>query len=322
MHKHYEKGRRRPLHQHVFGKIGSWLPTVSRFAPVINKLQNGPLRRIAERFLQLDPDAALPQLAGESFAQWLKKQSLEEDDSFYWLGEPTKPSVILWTDTVNKHYSPHILQSTINILLKSGNRVGIAKAHFCCGRPLYDYGFLDKAKQQMANILKRFDPIVSNVEAIIVLEPSCLSTFNDELLKLFPKENSAIALSEKMMSLSQYLVQNQIKPLKRLTRGVLHLHCHDKSLLTDAADREFMNLCFESLEEPEVGCCGMAGVFGMQKKTRHIALKLLNRSLLPAIKNTANDTVIVSNGFSCRHHIESGSKQTVLHPVQVIEQCI
>ena len=47
--------------------------------------------------------------------------------------------------------------------------------------------------------------------------------------------------------------------------------------------------CFKDLQEPESGCCGMAGTYGLKKQTRAIGQRLFERRLKPAIDNAAND---------------------------------
>jgi len=86
-----------------------------------------------------------------------------------------------------------------------------------------------------------------------------------------------------------------------------------------------MTLCFENLQEPESGCCGMAGTYGIKEKTRAIGQHLFGRRLKPAIIGADRDVIVVANGFSCFEQIVDGSRcddRQVLHPVEVIEMCL
>ena len=88
-------------------------------------------------------------------------------------------------------------------------------------------------------------------------------------------------------------------------------------------EREWMQRCFKDLKEPESGCCGMAGTYGLKKKTRSIGQRLFERRLKPAINNATDGTVLVTNGFSCFEQMSDGhAKRCVLHPVEVIEICL
>ena len=75
----------------------------------------------------------------------------------------------------------------------------------CCGRPLYDFGMLDRAKRLL---LKTLDTLAPEIEAgipIVVLEPSCAAVFRDELINLFPDDARAQKLSQQTFLLSEFL---------------------------------------------------------------------------------------------------------------------
>jgi Fe-S oxidoreductase len=230
---------------------------------------------------------------------------------------------VLWADSVNNHYRPKLLQSAVNVLLKSGYQVAVAKQHFCCGRPLYEYGFLVQALKQLAEILDGFHAQLPPESSVIVLEPSCLSVFKDELLNAFPDDVRALDLSKRAKTLTRFLSDESITLAKQLDNGLLHLHCHEKSLGISSHEREWMLKCFKDLQEPESGCCGMAGTYGIKKQTRAIGQRLFERRLKPAIDNAANGSVVVANGFSCYEQIVDGHPhRSVLHPVEIIEMCL
>ena len=321
---HY-KNRRRPLHHYVFAFIGNLLPVVSRFSGLTNFLQAGISGSLLQKLLGLSDAKGLPKLAKQAFSRWVPQHAQRQDQHFYWFGEQDQPSVVLWADSVNNHYRPHLLQTAINLLLKSGFQVAVAKQHFCCGRPLYEYGFLAQAVTQLESILDGFHSGLPDDSSVIVLEPSCLSVFQDELLKAFPDDARALDLSARVNTVSGFLTEQGVTPAKQLPSGVLHLHCHDKSLALSSPDRQWMEYCFESLQEPDSGCCGMAGTFGVRKQTREIGQRLFTRKLKSAIDAADQETIVVANGFSCHEQIldgTGGSGRRILHPVEVIELCL
>lgn len=321
MSAHYG-ARRRPLFHHVFGRIGTTLPKIAPFAPLLNLLQRGLPGRLMRRSLGLSADKPLPPLARKAFLPRARRDAVSSDAYFHWFGNGTDPVVILWADSVNAHYRPTVLDAAIRALLASGARVGVAREHFCCGRPLYEYGMLDRASVQASTILDRFLPSLPEGAQVIVLEPSCLSVFRDDLLRLFPDEPRAQELASRTVTLTRHLNGRGIRPVRTLPEGMLHRHCHDRAPAIGSDDAEWMNLCFDVLHEPETGCCGMAGTYGMREKTRPIAQKLFARRLKPAIDAATKDTLIVTNGFSCSEQIGDGSRRSTLHPVEVIERCL
>jgi len=325
--------RRRPLHHHLLGRIGDWLPRVTPIARLANAWQNTPMgRSLTAGVLGLHPDKNLPPLAHESFHRWAHRHADQSDERFVhlshrrgataprlpWAHEP----VVLWADSVNAHYRPDLLRSAVRTLHACGVDVRIARTAFCCGRPLYEYGLLDQARKRLSTILDSFHPHLPDPAAVIVLEPSCLSVFRDELLRLFPHDPRAADLARRTMTLTAWLDTTSVAVRRRLPNGVLHLHCHEKSLPGPSSERIWMQRCFEQLVEPESGCCGMAGTYGMRRATRPIGQALFARRLAPAIDAADKNAALVANGFSCREQIADGTARQALHPVEVLEHCL
>jgi len=334
-------GRRRPLHHHLLGRIGDWLPRLAPIARLVNACQDHALgKRVAGLALDIDPEHPLPPLARQSFGAWAARHA-DDDDGRFLHFEPTSVttpvstsipvtartidtgrSVVLWPDSVNAHYRPDLLRSAIRTLGACGARVRVAREAFCCGRPLYEYGMLERARTRLAAILDDFHAHLPDKAQVIVLEPSCLSVFRDELPRLFPEDSRAADLARRAMTLTSWLDASSVPVRRTLARGVLHLHCHDKATADPSSDRDWMTRCFDQVIEPESGCCGMAGTYGMRRTTRPIARTLYERALEPAIAASESDAIVVANGFSCREQIASGSRRDALHPVEVLERCL
>ena len=139
---------------------------------------------------------------------------------------------------------------------------------------------------------------------------------------MHPDNPAAQDLRTRTISLIQFLLQLGIVPDKRLENAVLHAHCHDKSTDIAEQERQWLNQCFTHITEPEEGCCGMAGTYGIQKKTAAIGRRLFNRALGPAIEESEQQAYVVSNGYSCRSQISSKSSRRAYHSVEIIDMCL
>lgn len=321
MAKHYDAVKR-PLHHYPLAHIGTLLPKIATFARLVNFMQRGTSGKLTKKLLNIHDDKTLPALSAQSFSTWARENATDKNDSFYYIGNTKQAKVVLWTDSVNNHYRPEILISAANVLTKSGFCVAVAKHRFCCGRPLYEYGYLQQATRQLENILCNFHTELPETASVLVLEPSCLSVFKDELLRLYPTDPRAADLCSRTKTLSAFLIDKDFTPKKKLHHGILHIHCHDKALSQPDTDREIMHRCFDTILEPESGCCGMAGTYGIKQKTRHIGRRLFDRRLGPSIQSKTSDTIIVTNGFSCAEQILDHTRHAALHPVQVLERCV
>jgi Fe-S oxidoreductase len=57
------------------------------------------------------------------------------------------------------------------------------------------------------------------------------------------------------------------------------------------------------LEVLEANCCGLAGAFGYDKQRYDTSHALAERVLLPAIRNSGPEAVVIADGYSCRSQI-------------------
>ena len=77
----------------------------------------------------------------------------------------------------------------------------------CCGRPLYDYGFLRLAKQMLLNTLGALRDSIRAGVPVIVLEPSCAAVFRDEMLNLLPDDHDARRLASQVNLLGEFVAR-------------------------------------------------------------------------------------------------------------------
>jgi Fe-S oxidoreductase len=73
---------------------------------------------------------------------------------------------------------------------------------------------------------------------------------------------------------------------------------------------------FEMLDS---GCCGMAGAFGFEKDHYDVSMKAGERILLPRVRAADQNTLIITNGFSCREQIAQGAGRHASHVAEVMD---
>jgi Fe-S oxidoreductase len=228
--------------------------------------------------------------------------------------------VILWADTFNNYFVPETARAALEVLEHAGCDVHVPTQHLCCGRPLYDYGFLDTARGYLRNIVGALRPEIEAGTPMVVLEPSCCSVFRDELCDMLPKEPLAEKLRNQTFTLAEFLekkVPNWTPPkLKR--KAIVHGHCHQKAIMRMGADKSIMEKMGLDYHIPESGCCGMAGAFGYEKDKYGVSIACGERALLPEVRKAGAATLIVSDGFSCKSQIEQQTHRNALHLAEVI----
>jgi FAD/FMN-containing dehydrogenase/Fe-S oxidoreductase len=323
---HYYEGRRRPLNHYAFANIDLFARAASAIPGVINLSTQLPiLRDLAKRIAGIPPQRHIPPFASETFKQWFWRRQQRnsancdsENDSM--------PEVLLWPDTFNNYFHPSTARAAVEVLEAAGYRVLIPRAHLCCGRPLYDFGLLDRAQALLLEILDTLEPEIEAGLPIIGLEPSCVAVFRDELLNLFPKDARAQKLSRQTFLLSEFLereLNSAIAPLPQLNRkALLHGHCHHKSIMKMSAEESLLRRLGVDFQSPAPGCCGMAGSFGFERDKYEISAAIGELELLPAVRSAPADWLIIADGFSCREQIAQMTDRRALHLAEVLQMAL
>jgi FAD/FMN-containing dehydrogenase/Fe-S oxidoreductase len=315
---HYYENKRRPLDAYAFGMIDKWARLASYAPGLANFFSNAPgSNQILRKALDLAPERQMPRFAQISFQKWARKNRVPE------LSTPVQdsPEVILWADTFNNYYRPEVSRAALEVLTHAGFRVRVSRDHFCCGRPLYDFGMLDKAGEYLERVLKGLGPQIDAGLPIVVLEPSCASVFRDELRNLFPGDARADRLRSQTFLLSEFLEHHApgYQPPRLKRRVILHGHCHHKALMKMRDEESLLRKMETTLEPLDAGCCGMAGPFGFAKEKFAVSQVIGERVLLPAARQADPDTLIVSDGFSCGEQIFQSTGRRAIHLAEAIQ---
>ncbi len=309
---HYWEGRLRPRHAYAFGLIDQWARLASIAPGFVNLFTQLPvLSTLAKKAVGIPMGRQIPAFASETFKSWFRKRGPRNQG---------QPKVILWPDTFNNYFVPETAQAAVEVLEHFGYQVAVPMRHLCCGRPLYDYGFLDRAKQYLDTIL---DALAEDIDAgtpMVVLEPSCCAVFRDEMLGLMPESPRARRLAESTFLLSEFLEQKvkDYAPPKLPRKAIVQGHCHHKAIMRfydEEAVLKKMGLDFQVLNS---GCCGMAGSFGFEEDKYDISLQCGERVLFPALRQAEPETLIMADGFSCREQIQQDTPRHALHLAEVM----
>jgi FAD/FMN-containing dehydrogenase/Fe-S oxidoreductase len=323
---HYYQGRRRPLNAYVFGLIDKWLRFGSHTPSLVNFLNRAPvISQLMRRILHLAPQRPMPLLASQNFRRWAQKNHVPDENGCNVRNSEKPPQargeVVLWADTFNNYLHPETSRAALEVLAMAGFHVRVPRQHLCCGRPLYDFGMLEEAKVYLRNILESLGGPIDAGLAVVVLEPSCASVFRDELCNLFPENRRAQRLRNQTFLLSEFLERQapDFQPPKLARKILLHGHCHHKSLMKMKDEEGILRKMGAEVESLDTGCCGMAGPFGFEKDKYAVSQAIGERVLLPAVRRSGADTLIVSDGFSCREQILQATGRRAIHLAEAIQ---
>ncbi len=314
---HYYRGRRRPRSAWIFGGIHRLARLASRAPAAANFLTQTPgLSGLAKAAAGIAPGRQIPAIAGQTFRSWFERRAC-----------PPKPGgrrrVLLWPDTFTNFFQPEVGRAAVEVLESVGFAVEIPPRDACCGRPLYDFGLLQPAQHLLREVFSSLSAPLSEGVPVVVLEPSCASVFRDEALNLFPQDENARRLSQQTVLLAAFLEKNaQDLALPRPSgRALVQTHCHERALFgTEDQARVLSRLGLEP-RILDAGCCGMAGAFGFERGEKYrVSVACAELRLLPEIRASDPEDLLLADGFSCREQIRQLSGRHALHLAQALRR--
>jgi FAD/FMN-containing dehydrogenase/Fe-S oxidoreductase len=313
---HYYEGRSRPLRDYAFGNVDFFARMASYTPGLANLFTQLPVLGDAVKFFAGAPrQRRIPAFAAETFRAWFRRQLPKNQGA---------RQVILWADTFNNYFHPQTAQAAVEVLEAAGFEVLVPQANLCCGRPLYDFGMLDRAKRLLLSTLDVLEPKLAAGVPMVGLEPSCVAVFRDELCNLFPDDARARRLAQQTFLLSEFLEKHArdfvIPPLRR--KALVHGHCHHKAIMKMTDEDEVLSRLGLDFHAPAAGCCGMAGSFGFEEEKYQVSQDIGELELLPAVRAATPETLIIANGFSCREQIAQGTERRALHLAEVLQMAL
>jgi FAD/FMN-containing dehydrogenase/Fe-S oxidoreductase len=308
LHHRYRGRARRPRHAYAFGLIDQ-AARVAALAPgAANAFAQTSL---AKRAAGMAPQRAAPRFARQTLQQWFRARG----DTHTKRG----PRVVLFPDTFTNHFEPQIGIAAVEALEAGGWQVVVPRGHLCCGRPLYDYGFLGLAERYLRRLLEQLREWYAIGVPIVGLEPSCVAVLKDELPKLLPDDADAEALRAHTFHFAELYRELDLEPPQLDGAALVWGHCHQKATGGMNADLELLGGMGVDARAPSTGCCGLAGSWGFEAEHYDVSMAIADHGLRPALGELAPGELVIANGFSCRTqigHLDPG--RTALHLAQVV----
>jgi FAD/FMN-containing dehydrogenase/Fe-S oxidoreductase len=275
-------------------------------APLANWLiRQNWFREVLERVAGIDRRRSLPQFAAQTFESWFERRDVKS-------GAGKK--VVLFHDTFMNYHEPEIGKAAVAVLEASGYDVVLAKKE-CCGRPAISKGMLERARELAGRNVAALSAFARDGVPIVGLEPSCILTLRDEYPDLVPGED-AKKVAEHSVLLEE--LEGLDLSFPHPSSSVLvHGHCHLKALVGTEPLSAFLEKMSSQVSFVDSGCCGMAGSFGYEQEHFDVSLQMAERRLLPAVRDAADETVVVAPGTSCRHQIADATGRRALHPAEL-----
>ena len=321
----YRKRHGLTLRQKLIAFLPRYAPVATKLAPLLNLRDAIPgAAWVTEKLFGLSARRSLPRWSSQPFAAASAPPA----------SGMSGRKVVLLVDTFSRWFEPDNARAAQKVLAAAGYEVEIAVPAdngrpLCCGRTFLAAGLVDEAKVEARRMLQALKPYVERGIDVVGLEPSCLLTLRDEYLAM-GLGNEAVQLAGRALLFEEFIAARadagelrlELAPLSSHS-ALLHGHCHQKAFDAMPAVRKVLGLVPGlKVETVESGCCGMAGSFGYEAEHFDVSMKMAELALLPAVRKTGQDTVLVADGTSCRHQIHDGSGRAALHVARVLQMAL
>ena len=309
-----------PLAVQAFGHVRTVAAIGSTMAPLANAIAGSRVgRAVNEALLGVDRRRSLP--------AWTRQTLSKRLDG---VTPRSLVRAVLFADTFTEHSEPDNGVAAAAVLDRAGIGATLVP-HGCCGRPLISQGLLEEARRTAAATIDALHDRAARGDAIVFLEPSCLSAIRDDAPALLSgrRRQRAETVARQSVLFEAYL-EDELRAGRAslsLKRGptsiLLHPHCHQRAMgLASPAAALLSRVPGVTVTDLDAGCCGMAGSFGYTTDHYDVSRAIGERRLAPAARALGADGVLVAAGTSCRHQVADLTGTAALHPARLLHSLL
>jgi FAD/FMN-containing dehydrogenase/Fe-S oxidoreductase len=285
---HY-RGRLRPFTHYSIGWLPRWLPLLTRFSALANKVTKIRLLRYLGERLGVSARRRLP-----AFAQRRDIRRRTQEARFV-----EGADVLLFADTFTRAFRPEVIPAAARVLRDADRTVGCTP-DACCGLTWISTGQRDGARRRLERLIRKFDD--GTDRDIVVLEPSCAATIRDEGPKLVGGEAServAARVRSFSVAISEAFERGWVPKAVPPETAVLQTHCHEHAVFGSVSQRQVLQAWGVPNIVESSSCCGVAGNFGFEATHFDMSMKVAEHSIIPALRRGTGKALVLTDGFSC-----------------------
>jgi Fe-S oxidoreductase len=216
---------------------------------------------------------------------------------------------------------PAVGQAAVEVLEAAGWRVIVPDQPLCCGLTWISTGQLATARRVLQRTVDALSPHLRRGTKIVGLEPSCTAVFRSDARELMPGNRDVERLGEQTVTLAELLTHHTDgwQPPQVGGQAIAQTHCHQHAIMGYDEDKALLRAAGIDLDVLDAGCCGLGGNFGFEAGHYDVSMACGERALLPAVRDAAEDVLVLADGFSCRTQIEQGGTgRTPVHLAEVL----
>lgn len=310
----YHQSRPRPVLHHLLRHFEAVTPLMNRLSPALRPIMRNPFvqKGVAKLLGLID----LPLPEGKAFSRGLRKLGIEQLSAQEIILRAGARPVVIVQDPFVPFYDAQVALDHAELLQKLGQQVFVL-AYRLSGKVLHVTGQLQAFHDTARRMAQDLDALSKAGADLIGLDPATTLMFRDEyphalrqkptwLVRTLPEwiEHSAEWLTFRKSTLRPY----RLAP-----------HCTERALTPASAQKwtaAFARFGLD-LQIRNLGCCGMAGLFGHETRNQEISTRLYEQNWRDEVEGS-RDAELLATGFSCRCQGARLSARSLLHPVSAL----
>ncbi|MCL2347269.1 MAG: FAD-binding protein [Planctomycetaceae bacterium] len=301
-------------------QILKWVNLIS--CPVNWSRKNRLMRWLYEKIFGLSQSRKLPRLAKMSFLArtiWYKR-----------LSKPSRrkdKKVALFVDLYTNYFEPRIADAAVKVLEHNGIDVYVPGRQQTSGVLAIACGHRDRVEKLARHNTALLADVIRQGYHVVTLEPASAVCLKNEYGYVVDDADSALVQAN-TSDISTYL--HHLHKADKLQLDFLPIHAtvgyhapcrslvQERCPLSEptAAEQLLRLIPGLAVKRLEQGCCGLAGIFGLQAKTFRMSLRigmpLFGALRDPAIKIGSSECNL------CKMQMEQGCNKPALHPVVLL----
>ncbi len=299
----YYRNRRRPLSHALLSRFES-LAGLSKLAP-------GPLAALGAKAVEpllglvdLPTPQAAPRSAGGRF-----------DPPAFDVDNPS--DLVLLPDVFTGTLEPATLQAAVEVLQGLGYSVSVSRFV-----PSGKFDHVKGRREAFAKAGKAQAKLVREIlnagATPVVIEPAVALLHNHEY------KNAVAGYPVGVRYLAEVLSDriDQIETVADPKDVTLMGHCTERATGPGwlPAWTRILDAAGHTVTTPDVGCCGMAGIFGHEKNNQVMSRKLFSMTWADHVANGQADDarVVAATGYSCRSQTKRLVGESLPHPIHLL----
>ena len=294
-------------------ELAPYLTIAPRFS---NLFMSNPLSRIVTDAMGLidlprvDPQKLMPELKkrGVAVATSVALSRLSEAERAH--------SVVLVQDTFTSHFETQLVLDTAELIRALGF-IPFVAPYLANGKSLHGTGYLDRFRSVASRNSRMLRVLSETGVPLVGLDPAVTLTYRSEYTRAL-----GVRKAPKVQMLQEWLAGADVDVAsgKPSASYSLLLHCTEKTNAPASANawRQVFERFGLSLRLPDVGCCGMSGAYGHEKRHRETSERIYDLSWRAHTADEQPGETLLATGYSCRSQVKRFDGKRLFHPAQAL----